>query len=266
MFTDTDKKMKLYEVYKNQFVTPGNYIVVRLDGVTFSKVTKRLDLAKPFDVGFRDKMVDVVCFLMEKATDIEIGYTQSDEITLVFRQDTDYFGRRPEKIASVLAGMASAKLSTLVGEPVFFDGRVMVFPNLELVNENLKWRIDDSAKNCLGLYCHWGLIQRKGYSTTKATKLLASMKKADRNEFLFSHLGINFNDVPTWQKRGVLLYRVEYVKDGWNPKTETSTKTMRNRIEADFQTPHPLPHSTITNYIEGMRWSAFATTTKGEDN
>jgi tRNA(His) 5'-end guanylyltransferase len=225
--------MKRFEVYKDNVVPPENFIVVRLDGVAFSKVTKRLALVKPFDDRFMDMMAQVVTFLMERVPDIEIGYVQSDEISLVFKRDTEFFSRRVEKLGSVLAGMASAEMTRLVGESVFFDGRLSVFPNREVVNDNLWWRIEDSVKNCRNLLVFWGLINQKGMNERQATKAMLRKTKAWYNEFLFTELGVNFDDVNPVYKRGRLLYRKEYEKQGWNPQKETFVTATRRALFTD---------------------------------
>jgi hypothetical protein len=60
------------------------------------------------------------------------GYTQSDEISLLFHRDEDAFGR---KFDSILAGEASAKFSLLLGAHAAFDCRLCELPNADLVRD-----------------------------------------------------------------------------------------------------------------------------------
>ena len=53
---------------------------------------------------------------------------------------------------------------------------------------------------------------------------------------LFQH-GINFNDLPTWQRRGVGLYWEEYEKEGYNPIQNKAVVTRRRRIKVDEELP-----------------------------
>jgi len=39
-FDELDKQMRVYEQSMDQFVTPGNYIIARLDGRNFTRLTK----------------------------------------------------------------------------------------------------------------------------------------------------------------------------------------------------------------------------------
>jgi tRNA(His) guanylyltransferase len=57
-----------------------------------------------------------------------------------------------------------------------------------------------------------------------------------KNELLFDH-GINFNDLPAWQRRGTGLYWETYEKVGYNPKEQLEVITMRRRIKADRELP-----------------------------
>ena len=48
---------------------------------------------------------------------------------------------------------------------------------------------------------------------------------------------INFNDLPTWQKRGSGLYWIEYQKTEYNPKEKHETIVKRQQIKQDLEIP-----------------------------
>jgi tRNA(His) 5'-end guanylyltransferase len=52
------------------------------------------------------------------------GYTQSDEISLLFHPEENSFGRKTRKLNSILAGEASAKFSLQLGDHGSFDCRI----------------------------------------------------------------------------------------------------------------------------------------------
>ncbi len=54
---------------------------------------------------------------------------------------------------------------------------------------------------------------------------------------LDNQYGINFNDLPNWQKRGIGLYWQVYEKQGVNPLTGEATKTLRRKIKVDMSLP-----------------------------
>jgi tRNA(His) 5'-end guanylyltransferase len=59
---------------------------------------------------------------------------------------------------------------------------------------------------------------------------------ADKNELLFRH-GINFNDLPLWQRRGVGLYWEEFDRPAENPVTGAKVLARRRRVRQDLELP-----------------------------
>lgn len=70
----------------------------------------------------------------------------------------------------------------------------------------------------------------------EATAALAGLSTAAKNELLFQN-GINFNDLPLWQKRGVGLYWEEYDRPAVNPKTGETVLARRRRVRRDLDLP-----------------------------
>ncbi len=62
------------------------------------------------------------------------------------------------------------------------------------------------------------------------------MSVSEKNELLFEN-GINFNDVPNWQKRGVGLYWELYEKPCINPVNGSEVIAGRRRIKVDYDLP-----------------------------
>src|SRR5215467_15387499 len=82
----------------------------------------------PFDERFRDMMVATTEHLMNCGFRVVYGYTESDEISLLFHRDETSFGRKTRKYNSILAGEASAKFSLLLGDVAAFDCRICELP------------------------------------------------------------------------------------------------------------------------------------------
>jgi tRNA(His) 5'-end guanylyltransferase len=57
-----------------------------------------------------------------------------------------------------------------------------------------------------------------------------------KNEYLFQH-GINFNELPAWQKRGSGVYWQTLEKTGFNPKTCENIKTQRRELWVNTELP-----------------------------
>lgn len=235
-FDDLDKKMRVYETTHDHCVMPEMYIVARIDGRSFTRLTKEIHKFKtPFDAKMRDYMTQTVEHLMTCGFKVLYGYTQSDEISLLFAFEENTFHRKERKLNSILAGEASAKFSLLLGDMGAFDCRVIQLPNLELVENYFRWRQEDAKRNSLNGHCYWTL-RDEGMSGKEASAILDKLDVSEKNELLFSK-GTNFNDVPSWQKRGVGVYWETYEKEAFNPKTNEKVMAERRRLKVDFELP-----------------------------
>ena len=235
-FSELDSKMRVYETAHDYCVLPGIWIVDRLDGRTFTSLTKKIcNFEAPYDLKFRDYMLETIEHLMNAKIKIIYAYTQSDEISLLLDLSEQAFNRKLRKLNSVLAGEASAKFSLLLGKLASFDCRICQLPNTDLVVDYFRWRQEDAHRNALNSHCYW-CLRRDGKTATKATEMMEGLSVADKNEMLFKY-GINFNDLPLWQKRGVGLYWEEYQKSGKNPLTEETVLATRKRIYRDLELP-----------------------------
>jgi tRNA(His) 5'-end guanylyltransferase len=153
-------------------------------------------------------MIETTRYLVQEMTAL-VGYTQSDEITLAWYEPSqslsDYlFDGRFQKIASVLAGMASARFCKLVAEHLpnkanetpHFDCRVWQVPTLQDATDVFVWREDDATKNSItmaaGAY----------YSDSE----LDGKNSGIKQEMLWQK-GVNWNDFPPFFKRGTYLQR-----------------------------------------------------------
>ncbi|RKZ93171.1 MAG: guanylyltransferase [Candidatus Parabeggiatoa sp. nov. 1] len=235
-FDDFDAKMRVFETAVDYCVLPGLYIVARLDGRHFTRLTKethKFDV--PFDSQFRDYMIETVTHLMNCGFRVHYGYTQSDEISLLFHFNEDTFNRKLRKYNSVLAAEASAKFSLLLGETGCFDCRISQLPTFDLVCDYFRWRQEDAHRNALNSHCYW-ILRKDGKSAKNATAHLFGMSVADKNELLFQY-GINFNELPNWQKRGVGLYWETYEKPAMNPKLGAFVTATRKRIKYELDLP-----------------------------
>ncbi len=264
-FNDLDGLMRVYEQSLDQIILPDMYIVARLDGRSFTKFTKEVcKFEAPFDIRFRDLMVETTKYLMENSGfQIVYGYTESDEISLLFRLDDNTFGRKVRKINTTLAGEASAfftaRLQKAIRDGVIvvdidkdlpiatFDCRVCPLPNMDVVKRYFIWRQEDANRNALNGYCYWTL-RKNGESKRKATSILSGKGVAFKNELLFQN-GINYNDCPSWQKRGTGLYSTVIDKEGFNPKLGVKVITKRNTIKLDYDLPYGDAYAT---YIEDL--------------
>lgn len=186
-------------------------IVARIDGRCFSKFTK--GMIRPYDSKMSYAMVETARFLVEE-TNANIGYTQSDEISLAWHSDDIrsqvWFDGRIMKMTSQLAALATLKFNQLVRQnmlPDFqdrnptFDARVWQVPNRTEAANMFVWREWDATKNSITMaashyYSHNELQGKNG---------------AEKQEMLFQK-GVNWNDYPAFFKRGTYVQRRKVVR------------------------------------------------------
>lgn len=237
-FEQLDRRMRVFETAHDHCVLPGIHIVARIDGRSFSRLTRSPALAfdAPYDLRFRDCMVAATEHLVTSTGfSVLFGYTQSDEISLLLRKDESLFGRKLRKLVSVLAGEASARFSLALGSLGAFDARVSQLPDVETVVDYFRWRHEDAHRNALNGHSYW-LLRRQGLDDHAATEKLKGVSVAERNELLFRN-GINFNDVPAWQKRGIGVLWEDETFTGTDPRTGSTTTSSRKRAAVKLDLP-----------------------------
>lgn len=235
-FDDFDKEMRIYEESIDQYILPDMYIVARLDGRSFTRLTKEIcKFEVPFDIKFRDLMIETVKTLFNVGFRIVYGYTESDEISLLFHPKDHTFGRKVRKINTTLAGEASAAFSLALGQAATFDCRVVPLPNKERVADYFVWRQEDAHRNSLNAHCYWA-FRKEGKSQNDATIELEGKSVAYKNELLFQR-GINYNELPPWQKRGIGVYFTDAQKEGFNPIKKEKVVTQRRELFVNYDIP-----------------------------
>jgi tRNA(His) 5'-end guanylyltransferase len=226
-------RMRALEVFHCLRLPPGAWVILRLDGRGFSRFTET-NFEKPFDPRFHDGMVQTTQAVLEDLQGL-YAYTESDEISVLFPRAWDLFDRELEKAVSLSAGLASAALALVFGTWVHFDSRVVLAPEDEQVVDYFRWRQADAARCALNGWTYWTL-RKSGQSVARATAALEGKGVAEKNELLFQ-AGINFNELPLWQRRGTGLYWERYEREGYNPKLDRKVVTTRRRIKADRELP-----------------------------
>ncbi len=231
-----DKKMRVFEDSLDQTIVPEMYMVARIDGRSFTKLTKvKCDFEAPFDVRFRDMMVETLKHLMDCGFRVVYGYTQSDEISLLFHKDETAFSRKVRKYNSLLSGTASACFSMQLGQLGVFDCRMIPLPNMDLVRDYFLWRQEDANRNALNSHCYW-MLRKQGVKPSAAQSQISKKSTAYKNELLFAN-GVNYNNLPLWQKRGVGAWFTNMEKEGFNPKTGQKVVVSRKMLHIEYELP-----------------------------
>lgn len=210
-------RMKDYEgLFTKQTVVPSQILCVRIDGKGFSKFTK--GFVKPFDYRLTKTMVETTKELV-KLTNADIGYTQSDEITLIYgmgeKQNEHIFGGKTSKINSIIASMTTANFNKFLKENAetdklaYFDCRSWGVPNKIEASNVLLWRVQDARKNSISAMMRW----------TCGHKAMENLSGEQMKEYMLQE-GKDWNDLANVWKYGVYVkrrnYETELPDDVWN--------------------------------------------------
>ncbi len=175
-FGELEKRMRIFETAHDQCVLPELFMVTRIDGRNFTRLTREIHhFNAPFDERMRDYMVETTSYLLQCGFRIMYGNTQSDEISRLFHPSDETFGRKLRNLNSILAGEASAKFSVLLGDIAVFDCRVSQLPQIEDVVDYFRWRSQDENRNVLDGHCYWTLDQQGRIVEAATTCLLRVM-------------------------------------------------------------------------------------------
>ena len=211
---------RMKENYENRAKTKllrRTPVIIRLDGKAFHTFTKGFD--KPFDEIFTKTMQQTMLSLCKEVQGCVLGYTQSDEITLVLtdydKLDTSaWFDYDVQKICSVSASIATLMFnkafftvlhqnsdnveSMMLGvhykawlKGAFFDARCFNIPKEEVTNCIL-WRQQDATRNSIN-------AAGQAYFSHRELQGLNVNQIQDK---LFNEKGINWNNLPIHLKRG----------------------------------------------------------------
>ena len=228
-----ESRMREGEFFHSLRLLSGAWCVLRVDGRSFSRFTEA-HYEKPFDPRMHEHIVRMASALMEELEGL-YAYTESDEISVLFRPEWSLFDREVEKLVSISAGVASATFTLAAGVLAVFDSRVWMGVNEKAVVDYFRWRQSDATRCALNGWCYWTL-RKEGQSVSQASRALHGKSVGFKNELLFQR-GINFNEVPLWQRRGTGLCWERYEKEGVDPRSGQKVSSVRRRLRVDESLP-----------------------------
>lgn len=222
-----DRMKNNYENISRYYLTRRTPVIIRIDGKAFHTFTR--GFKKPFDDILVKSMQETMKYLCENIQGCVLGYTQSDEISLVL---TDYaelttdawFGNNLQKMCSVSASMATLAFNKAFNDNIvryidshfdtdcdvmkdlaeytkilinarnkgaMFDSRVFTIPKEEVCNYMI-WRQQDATRNSIQSVCQANFSDKELHK--KSTK--------DIQDMLITQKDINWNNYATTLKRG----------------------------------------------------------------
>lgn len=217
-------RMKTYESVTQGFVMRRTPVIIRIDGRafhTFTKCLKHVDptvAVTPFSDLMHQCMMYTTRKLVENIQNCVIGYTQSDEISLVLRDwDThetqQWYGGNVQKTVSVSAAIATAAFNYVFNKDVReatgfadlaqFDSRVYNVPHEEVTNY-LIWRQQDASRNSVQMLGHFHFSQKQ----------MHAKNNSEVQDMLMLEKGVNWNDLPVWMRRGSCVVREKEIDLG----------------------------------------------------
>ena len=229
-----DRMKSYYEDAYRSYLPMKIPVILRLDGKSFHSYTK--DCQKPFDIKLMSAMNNVAIELCVAIQGAVIAYVQSDEISILIKnynsiEQQGWFNNNLQKMISVSAGIASSTMTVqsanIFGQikPAIFDCRAFILPEFEVLNYFL-WRQNDASRNSVQM------LARSLYSHKKCEN-----KKNSELQEMCHEKGFNWNDLPTDQKRGRCIVRVEKDMQGIDNKTGKQIKFNRHFWEVDSEIP-----------------------------
>lgn len=206
-----DDRMKEYEAVSDYRLPKRMPLIIRVDGKAFHTLLRKAE--KPFDPLVIHAMQQTAMELCRQVAGTRLAYTQSDEISLVVRDDNTlatepWLDKRIQKMCSIAASIAAVTFTTewrLHGHSnyAYFDARCFVLPEQEVINY-LIWRQQDATRNAIQMVgqAHFSAKQLHGKNCNQI------------QEMLFQERGVNFNDLSTACKRGSTIIKICRVVDG----------------------------------------------------
>jgi tRNA(His) guanylyltransferase len=214
-------RMKKYEDVPRLRLTRRVPVMMRLDGKAFHTFTK--NLPRPYHRPFHECMWEAAKYLCEEIQGAQLAYVQSDEITILITDYADitteaWYDYQVQKMASVAAAMCTAAfmrahiVHSVMNDKLFrpehklkglklpaFDARVWNLPKDEVTNAFI-WRQQDATRNA---------IQSLGQAEL-GHKAMQGLNNELVQEKLHHERGINFNNLPVPQKRGVCIVKQQW--------------------------------------------------------
>jgi tRNA(His) 5'-end guanylyltransferase len=124
-----DRMKNNYENISRYYLTRRTPVIIRIDGKAFHTFTR--GFKKPFDDILVKSMQETMKYLCENIQGCVLGYTQSDEISLVLTDYTElttdaWFGNNLQKMCSVSASMATLAFNKAFNDNIvkYIDGRL----------------------------------------------------------------------------------------------------------------------------------------------
>lgn len=200
----------------------GTFLVLRIDGHAFHKLSDVHDFTKPNDERALQLMDHAARDVMNEFKEICLAFGESDEYSFLFRKSTTLYNRRQSKILTTVTSLFTSSYvfnwskylpDKELKYPPSFDGRIVMYPSAKEIRAYFAWRQADTHINNMYNTVFWALVLQGGESTTQAHATLRGTVSSTKHEILHSRFGMNYNNLPARFRRGSILVREQVVPD-----------------------------------------------------
>jgi len=202
-----DRMKEFYENRTRNFLPRRTYTIIRADGKAFHSYTR--GLVRPFDEKLVNDMDETACYMCKNIQGAKFAFVQSDEISILLTDfeglTTDaWFDGNIQKMASISASLATAKFNELRSNKIaLFDSRVFTIPSDIEVQNYFIWRQQDTTRNSILSVAQSMFSHRE-----------LENKNTDQMQEMCFQKGVNWNDFSAKLKRGRLIVKQDYEKEG----------------------------------------------------
>ena len=254
--SDINERMKtFYEFIPKTKLMRRCPVIIRLDGRSFHTFTKGFQ--RPFDEILIRTMQETTKYLCENIQGAVLGYTQSDEISLLITDyatfETDaWFDYEVQKLCSISASMATMafnkafaheiaaqskriyteyltdkdsnyidSLENAMNKGAMFDSRCFNIPKEEVTNYFYSRQLD-AMRNSIQMVGQANFSHRE--LKFKSIKQIISLLEA--------HCGINWNELPIYMQRGSACIKQDTYID-----YPDGTRVLRKKWKTDKNIP-----------------------------
>ena len=251
------ERMKAYENVNRTYLTDGVPKVIRLDGRAFHTFLK--NARRPYDPLVIQSMIYGAVNVMKTiGGTARFAYIQSDEVSIGINdkptiESQPWFGNNVQKMVSISAAVMSVNFSGRYNicrkpilkvplikpedgdyfgkdasfSPAYFDARIFQVPSIIEMHNAILWRQQDASKNSISQYARHFFSHKE----------LEGKNGSEMQDMMHSVHKFNWNDAPTWTKRGVLLYRIDRSKKDVIVKENPNLELIEDNIVVDWGIP-----------------------------
>lgn len=257
IFKSLKEKYNYYRNLTDYRLLPNGYIMVMLDGRSFSKKIKN-NFKRPFDETFINLMNETAKYVCEKVSGCKLAYVQSDEINLILYDDFEkdpFFGNRLCKLQSIIASIATSKFNQLAiiealkDNNYSKDGVINMIANSSLYEFDCKvWNVPNVNDAFAGiLYRQNDCVRNSKEAVAQnyfSHKTLHGKKTEEQIELVKEYFGVNwYDDFTHGEQYGRLIIRRKikysplgenlstYERDEWNILEAVPFNVEKNRTE-----------------------------------